>query len=144
MVFFFQAEDGIRDAQESRGLGDVYKRQTYMCPNKVEVDTKTSATNFSKISYTQAAMWIGDHPVVAAAGQSTSSASQPQPEGTKVSQPTTEGMLYLVNADCVNAAYSLQDAGYNPIITNAGSRKHFGGGYANGARAQEELSLIHI
>ena len=23
----FQAEDGIRDAQESRGLGDVYKRQ---------------------------------------------------------------------------------------------------------------------
>ncbi len=27
--FFFQAEDGIRDAQESRGLGDVYKRQDY-------------------------------------------------------------------------------------------------------------------
>ena len=26
-VFFFQAEYGIRDAQESRGLGDVYKRQ---------------------------------------------------------------------------------------------------------------------
>ena len=25
--FFFQAEDGIRVAQESRGLGDVYKRQ---------------------------------------------------------------------------------------------------------------------
>ena len=27
-IFFFQADDGIRDAQESRGLGDVYKRQT--------------------------------------------------------------------------------------------------------------------
>ena len=27
LFFFFQAEDGIRDAQESRGLGDVYKRQ---------------------------------------------------------------------------------------------------------------------
>ena len=26
-VVFFQAEDGIRDAQESRGIGDVYKRQ---------------------------------------------------------------------------------------------------------------------
>jgi len=25
---FFKAEDGIRDAQESRGLGDVYRRQT--------------------------------------------------------------------------------------------------------------------
>ncbi len=24
---FLKAEDGIRDAQESRGLGDVYKRQ---------------------------------------------------------------------------------------------------------------------
>ena len=27
--FFLQAEDGIRDAQESRGLGDVYKRQDH-------------------------------------------------------------------------------------------------------------------
>ena len=26
-VFFIQAEDGIQGAQESRGLGDVYKRQ---------------------------------------------------------------------------------------------------------------------
>ena len=25
--YFFQAEDGIRDDSESRGLGDVYKRQ---------------------------------------------------------------------------------------------------------------------
>ena len=29
VLFFFQAEDGIRDAQESRGLGDVYKRQSH-------------------------------------------------------------------------------------------------------------------
>ena len=28
-VFFFQAEDGIRDLVRSRGLGDVYKRQTH-------------------------------------------------------------------------------------------------------------------
>ena len=27
--FFFQAEDGIRDLVRSRGLGDVYKRQTF-------------------------------------------------------------------------------------------------------------------
>ena len=31
-VFFFQAEDGIRDLVRSRGLGDVYKRQGYMAP----------------------------------------------------------------------------------------------------------------
>ena len=34
-VFFFQAEDGIRDAQESRGLGDVYKRQIQHNFNRV-------------------------------------------------------------------------------------------------------------
>jgi len=28
-LFFFQAEDGIRDLVRSRGLGDVYKRQLY-------------------------------------------------------------------------------------------------------------------
>ena len=28
-MFFFQAEDGIRDLVRSRGLGDVYKRQPY-------------------------------------------------------------------------------------------------------------------
>ena len=36
VFFFFQAEDGIRDAQESRGLGDVYKRQV---EDAVEADT---------------------------------------------------------------------------------------------------------
>ena len=30
VVFFFQAEDGIRDLVRSRGLGDVYKRQGLM------------------------------------------------------------------------------------------------------------------
>mgnify|MGYP003381696259 CR=1 FL=1 len=29
MFFFFQAEDGIRDLVRSRGLGDVYKRQSF-------------------------------------------------------------------------------------------------------------------
>ena len=30
VFFFFQAEDGIRDLVRSRGLGDVYKRQTLL------------------------------------------------------------------------------------------------------------------
>ena len=29
LLFFFQAEDGIRDLVRSRGLGDVYKRQEH-------------------------------------------------------------------------------------------------------------------
>ena len=41
-VVFFQAEDGIRDAQESRGLGDVYKRQT-------EETAKAYASNRSNV-----------------------------------------------------------------------------------------------
>eukprot|EP00658_Telonema_sp_P-2_P082136 TRINITY_DN8608_c0_g1_i2.p1 TRINITY_DN8608_c0_g1~~TRINITY_DN8608_c0_g1_i2.p1 ORF type:complete len:104 (+),score=44.79 TRINITY_DN8608_c0_g1_i2:81-392(+) len=39
--FFFQAEDGIRDAQESRGLGDVYKRQAQegaACAERISID----------------------------------------------------------------------------------------------------------
>eukprot|EP00831_Metopus_contortus_P083844 TRINITY_DN9377_c0_g1_i2.p1 TRINITY_DN9377_c0_g1~~TRINITY_DN9377_c0_g1_i2.p1 ORF type:complete len:209 (-),score=67.85 TRINITY_DN9377_c0_g1_i2:48-674(-) len=36
-VFFFQAEDGIRDVERSRGLGDVYKRQP---TNNVPSDIK--------------------------------------------------------------------------------------------------------
>ena len=31
-LFFFQAEDGIRDLVRSRGLGDVYKRQVQESP----------------------------------------------------------------------------------------------------------------
>ena len=31
-MFFFQAEDGIRDLVRSRGLGDVYKRQEERSP----------------------------------------------------------------------------------------------------------------
>ena len=32
VLVFFQAEDGIRDLVRSRGLGDVYKRQTIYDP----------------------------------------------------------------------------------------------------------------
>ena len=35
--FFFHAEDGIRDAQESRGLGDLYKRQVEDRPDVDEL-----------------------------------------------------------------------------------------------------------
>eukprot|EP00831_Metopus_contortus_P006534 TRINITY_DN12501_c0_g1_i3.p3 TRINITY_DN12501_c0_g1~~TRINITY_DN12501_c0_g1_i3.p3 ORF type:complete len:104 (-),score=35.60 TRINITY_DN12501_c0_g1_i3:120-431(-) len=38
--FFFQAEDGIRDVERSRGLGDVYKRQE---THKVNPDEGNSA-----------------------------------------------------------------------------------------------------
>ena len=36
-IFFFQAEDGIRDLVRSRGLGDVYKRQALGRPSLARV-----------------------------------------------------------------------------------------------------------
>ena len=41
-MFFFQAEDGIRDLVRSRGLGDVYKRQ--------ELLELKAMTRFSRVS----------------------------------------------------------------------------------------------
>ena len=39
LLFFFQAEDGIRDLVRSRGLGDVYKRQVGRCSSRAAAST---------------------------------------------------------------------------------------------------------
>ena len=44
--FFFQAEDGIRDLVRSRGLGDVYKRQS----QKFSEELKGIKESLEKIS----------------------------------------------------------------------------------------------
>ena len=44
VVFFFQAEDGIRDLVRSRGLGDVYKRQLYNTAAKARFDYQHSVS----------------------------------------------------------------------------------------------------
>ena len=43
IVFFFQAEDGIRDLVRSRGLGDVYKRQVRSRPGPAAWGTSRAA-----------------------------------------------------------------------------------------------------
>ena len=52
--FFFQAEDGIRDLVRSRGLGDVYKRQTFghhlIDPLAAILDTTPEGTIMSRLS----------------------------------------------------------------------------------------------
>ena len=45
MFFLFQAEDGIRAAQESRWLGDVYKRQVMRFPAKAVIAMEACATS---------------------------------------------------------------------------------------------------
>ena len=37
-VFFFQAEDGIRDLVRSRGLGDVYKSQRWDSIPRIRIE----------------------------------------------------------------------------------------------------------
>ena len=44
-IFFFQAKNGIRGAQESRGLGGVYKRQIH---NKTVYEPQTDYTGLTK------------------------------------------------------------------------------------------------
>ena len=47
LVFFFQAEDGIRDLVRSRGLGDVYKRQVVKNILGADASIKEVKTYFS-------------------------------------------------------------------------------------------------
>ena len=51
VVFFFQAEDGIRDLVRSRGLGDVYKRQANSTPFIATVNGEELTYRFSEIVY---------------------------------------------------------------------------------------------
>ena len=52
-VFFFQAEDGIRDLVRSRGLGDVYKRQVISLSSSSFTPTgiRTNAESFRKVTH---------------------------------------------------------------------------------------------
>ena len=48
-LFFFQAEDGIRDRSPSRGLGDVYKRQVRGSP--IQMDLSANIYFNEKITF---------------------------------------------------------------------------------------------
>ena len=45
---FFQAEDGIRDRLRSRGLGDVYKRQTKESLDEQRMSLSSTADHLRK------------------------------------------------------------------------------------------------
>ena len=73
ILFFFQAEDGIRDAQESRGLGDVYKRQVAMPGDDIETDLifKTDQTSFKTLLSLIPAIYMTDFQDLNASGNFT-------------------------------------------------------------------------
>ena len=53
IIFFFQAEDGIRDLVRSRGLGDVYKRQGLAYNSKEVNDQLLARMELLKAEYEQ-------------------------------------------------------------------------------------------
>ena len=60
VVFFFQAEDGIRDLVRSRGLGDVYKRQQYLVMTFIEgMNLAEMLAVRGKQSPADVMMWLG-------------------------------------------------------------------------------------
>ena len=75
-IFFFQAEDGIRDLVRSRGLGDVYKRQennwsivanryssTLVSEKthiKIPTEIRNTATTIYPVSYTHLTLPTSD------------------------------------------------------------------------------------
>ena len=53
IVFFFQAEDGIRDLVRSRGLGDVYKRQVEMAKINALIQDKQRLIGANEVRYAE-------------------------------------------------------------------------------------------
>ena len=73
VIFFFQAEDGIRDLVRSRGLGDVYKRQKFKSSQAHHVykrvlkafesffvNMRASKSSFESVSYTHLTLPTSD------------------------------------------------------------------------------------
>ena len=60
VLFFFQAEDGIRDLVRSRGLGDVYKRQSSCCAHGCwTVDVKYCAALWQNCKFGISGVGVG-------------------------------------------------------------------------------------
>ena len=63
IFFFFQAEDGIRYAQESRGLGDVYKRQQWESIQRFILEIKKHHEKPAYAMIKEAVRIIRDHQI---------------------------------------------------------------------------------
>eukprot|EP00658_Telonema_sp_P-2_P059672 TRINITY_DN48822_c0_g1_i1.p1 TRINITY_DN48822_c0_g1~~TRINITY_DN48822_c0_g1_i1.p1 ORF type:complete len:211 (-),score=54.43 TRINITY_DN48822_c0_g1_i1:415-1047(-) len=64
IIFFFQAEDGIRDAQESRGLGDVYKRQVQQSWVRAMVRVRVRSISDGQLCFSQKLVAQGQRPAI--------------------------------------------------------------------------------
>ena len=60
LVFFFQAEDGIRDLVRSRGLGDVYKRQPLRRDDGKRIERRYRSHQIDPVAQHRQ---VGEHPI---------------------------------------------------------------------------------
>eukprot|EP00656_Telonema_subtile_P008830 TRINITY_DN14130_c0_g1_i3.p1 TRINITY_DN14130_c0_g1~~TRINITY_DN14130_c0_g1_i3.p1 ORF type:complete len:209 (-),score=87.69 TRINITY_DN14130_c0_g1_i3:104-730(-) len=74
IIFFFQAEDGIRDLVRSRGLGDVYKRQSAERLKRLGETNQLLAGLETKFAHNQTQREQAEH--AAAQAQSRADAAQ--------------------------------------------------------------------
>jgi uncharacterized protein (TIGR02452 family) len=60
------------------------------------------------------------------------------PKGKTFDTDGNKTEISVVNRDCLYVAEQLFEENLKPLVLDAGCRSHFGGGYKEGARAQEE------
>ena len=120
LFFFFQAEDGIRDAQESRGLGDVYKRQGYDVVDGPEVETEWHNFDALNLGPDHPARSMQDTFFVESADSGVVLRTHTSPVQVRT-MPTQEPPIYMVAPGRVFRTDAL-DATHTPLCRPTGEK----------------------
>ena len=113
---FFQAEDGIRDLVLSRGLGDVYKRQS---PTRAEItDVANAVLDGTDAVMLSAETSVGKHPVmvVTAMNKIIAEAEKHYSPSVQFSVPSPKSRTFWSDTVCYHAARMAQDVDAKAII----------------------------
>src|SRR5680860_1570480 len=102
MIFFVQAEDGIRCRIPSRALRDVYKRQRPHCPWRPRLPESWAAPN---ILSRQLPPLPAAHPSVPARPRCRHTQPTPPPCPSLESPPTAETPLPLIPASSLSTTF---------------------------------------